>query len=318
MNSLRLRRLQLCPEEIAKMMACSSGTCISLFIVPGPEAKMRQDFEYLITQIEADLDKFYQLDASETEALLQPIADVLDNPELGFLKQGGGLFVSDQEAYYYPGLQLHSSRAMVDDYFYVLPLFVTYSQQPCFPLLVIDKEKLVLYRISQGQKQAVALPEQIDASWYHQLEQEFQLQQQLLIFCQEQALCEQWSASLTARYPTLEIRHVHRKYPQQNLVEAALEKMASGSKQLAAISQYHDLSFTERILDDTSQLAQAAYNSRIETLFLVDEGRKDSSRGLLELINRAAIYTYINEGNIYLARSGELNGVSLAAAILRY
>ncbi len=319
MNSVSLRPRQLCHEEITEILEYSTGPCVSLFIVPASESQMRQDCFYLLEQIEADLEKFYQLDSDETQALLQSIHDVAENPDSDFLKQGGGLFVSEQDVFYYPGLQLHCSRAMVDDYFYVLPLFVKYAYQPCFPLLLITPDKLSLYRISPEKKQELDLPDQVDADWYRQLEQEFE-HQQLLIFCQEQALCEQWSETLSARYPEIEIRHLQRKHPQQNLLDAALEKMANRlyPEQLAAISQYQELSLTERTLDDTSQLAQAAYNSRVETLFLVDEGRKDSSRGLLELINRAAIYTYMNEGNIYLARPEDLNGASLAAAILRY
>jgi len=320
MNSVSIRPRQLCHEEITEILECSAGPCISFFIVSGSEPQMQQDFDELLAQVKIDLEKFYTLDLEETEALLEPILTAAQNDEIGLLKQGGGLFVSQAEVYYYPGLQLLQSRAMVDDYFYVLPLFVKYAHYPCFPLLLITSDSIELYRVSQERKVQVPLPEKVDSNWFSQFKKEIQDKCQLVIFCQEQALCESWTETLSEKYPQLEIRHLQRKQPHQNLLALAWEKMAEWfyPEQLAAISEYQALSFTERILDDTSQLAQAAYNSRIETLFLIDQGRQDSSRGLLELINRAAIYTYMNEGNIYLAQPGELNGASLAAAILRY
>lgn len=111
-------------------------------------------------------------------------------------------------------------------------------------------------------------------------------------------------------------------------------------EQEAALLHYQTLRDTPKALQDIVSVAQAAYNSRVEKLFLVvahhyalpkrsgnghahhdgqdGKGQSAQHRRMDELLNRAAIYTYLNGGEVYTVSPDQLADAEQAAAILRY
>ncbi|MBI4671000.1 MAG: hypothetical protein HY741_04955 [Chloroflexi bacterium] len=100
-----------------------------------------------------------------------------------------------------------------------------------------------------------------------------------------------------------------------------------------ALVQYQKLAGTRRTCHTLSQVLPAAFQARIEILFLQDGGAKwgyfhpetgalseyDQSAGNdEELLNLAALETLRGEGDVYLLRADDMPAAALAAAILRY
>lgn len=106
-----------------------------------------------------------------------------------------------------------------------------------------------------------------------------------------------------------------------------------GADRRAAAERYGDLSGTGRATDDLDTVVPAALDGRVDTLFVArgvrrwgrfdadsraiehhDEQRADSE----DLLDRAAVLTFVNSGEVYSVEPDEVPGGGSLAAIFRY
>jgi len=100
-----------------------------------------------------------------------------------------------------------------------------------------------------------------------------------------------------------------------------------------ALEQYEQLLGTGKASNDLKAVVAAAYGGRIEVLFTnLDEQRwgkfdpaseeviihEQEKPGDDDLLNFAAIHTYLHDGTIYTLTAGEMPDGALTAALLRY
>lgn len=100
-----------------------------------------------------------------------------------------------------------------------------------------------------------------------------------------------------------------------------------------AIDRYHQLSATERTTTDLVQIVQSAFHGRVDTVFMpvdiqvwgqADLGtgevtvHPDHESGDEDLLDLAAVQTFINQGEVFVFQQAEMPVSALVAAILRY
>jgi hypothetical protein len=103
--------------------------------------------------------------------------------------------------------------------------------------------------------------------------------------------------------------------------------------QEGAAAQYRQLTGTGRVVSDISGVVTAAYEGRIETLFVaidvqqwgifhgesrVVEVHQEAVAGSEDLVNVAAMYTLQRRGTVYAVAPQQMPDRTPAAAILRY
>ena len=101
----------------------------------------------------------------------------------------------------------------------------------------------------------------------------------------------------------------------------------------AAAAQYRQLAGTGRAVSDIGAILTAAYECRVDTLFIASdrqewgyfhvesrtvEAHREASAGDDDLLNVAAIYTLLKRGTIYAVELDQMPEHTPAAAILRY
>ncbi len=101
----------------------------------------------------------------------------------------------------------------------------------------------------------------------------------------------------------------------------------------AAFARYHQLSASDQTATDLVQIVHSAYNGRVDTIFVpvgvqvwgqagTDTGEVtvhvDHESGDEDLLDLAAVQTFINRGQVFVVPQEEMPGQVLAAAILRY
>ncbi len=124
----------------------------------------------------------------------------------------------------------------------------------------------------------------------------------------------------------LSARELHQELVEQ--VEPLLH-----TQRQKALKRLNDLYSTEKTSIELKEVAQAAFNSRVQTLFVLKEegpkGQIDTetnqvkviSGGIDEsqdLINMATLHTVLNGGEVFSLDAGEIEGATQLAAILRY
>jgi hypothetical protein len=103
--------------------------------------------------------------------------------------------------------------------------------------------------------------------------------------------------------------------------------------QEAAAARYRDLVGTGRATDDITAIIPAAYDGRVDSLFVAAgvqqwgifhpesrlvEPHGEAIAGAEDLLDVAAMYTLLRRGTVYAVAPGQMPDRTPAAAILRY
>ena len=133
-------------------------------------------------------------------------------------------------------------------------------------------------------------------------------------------------AGLTGNPEKMSIGQMHEK-------SWAVAKEYFSKKRKAEIARYEEMRGTGLAIDDAEDIARAAREGRIDTLFLETGCRQwghiDSESQTVELHAKrqigdadltdfAAVHTYLKNGKVISAPSDEISGIEGCAALLRY
>ena len=321
-------------QDLKSLLEHREQPALSLYLPAAGASRARELFQQGLQEAEAQLDE-YGLSTGEQSQLLEPVRELLQAP--GIWRQsadGLAVFSSGQYFHYYFSAAMPEIRVVVDDYFYVIPLITDYLLQKPFYILDLNRLSPRLYLATQqdiceATLDGLAAPVQVGLERLARQVRRF-LQGRLgplLVVCQDSQRFKILRDLLTLEGLELEcyqceadactLKDLHQQAWQQLVPLLRLDYDN-------ALRSYRALEHSAQILQDVAAVAQAAYNSRVEKLFLVaskqpgGKGAYFQRRRIEELLNRAAIYTYLNGGEVYTVLPEQLSGIQDAAAILRY
>lgn len=146
--------------ELQSLVAAQGSSCVSIYL-PTHEAgrEIRQDpirLKNLLSEVENKLAQ--SSDSGDTEKLLQPATDLLENRDFWQHQQAGlALFLSPDSFSYYRLPLEFDAFTFVGDRFYTRPLVPLLSEDGQFYALAASQNKVVLYQATRHQVRVVAL-----------------------------------------------------------------------------------------------------------------------------------------------------------------
>ena len=146
--------------EIQTLNSAQGSPCVSIYL-PTHEAgrEIRQDPIRLKNQLSEAEKQLNQLDDSiDTEALLRPAADLLEDQDFWQHQQAGlALFLSPDSFYYYRLPLTFESFTLVGDKFYTQPLVPLLSADGQFYVVAASQNQVGLYQATRHQVRLVDL-----------------------------------------------------------------------------------------------------------------------------------------------------------------
>jgi len=323
-------------QNLKSLLEHRGKPAVSIYLpqATGPETRLA--YLQALTEVEAQLEDS-EFNARELTVIASRLHDLQDAPV--FWRQaadGLALFVSAEHFLYSGSAFVAEQQVVVDEFFYLIPLITHYLSHKTFHILNLNGPLPQLYLASQHEIRR--LPELPTSSsgpdlavlaaglrpfFQHQLSP-------LLVVCTDRRRFETFQTLLSQQSQPLDCHHCDTVATSMvRLHQEAWRRIAPvlQAELNEALSAYSALADTPKAVQDVTSVAQAAYNSRIDKLFLVAPIQLDKDpaprkglhrRSVEELLNRAAIYTYLNGGKVYTVRPEELTGAREAAAILRY
>ncbi len=326
-------------QQFKSLLEHRDMPALSVYLPASNPSVVKQLFVEAQREAEAQLDT-YGLHPLEMQELLVPLQELTQQPDFwNQAVQGLAVYVSADDSWTYFQAVTPDLRVIADDYFYVIPLITHYLNHKNFYVLNLSQDQLSqnenqlqarLYAASQLEITEIPLlsaelngPDNL-AELARELSGFLHIRvSPILIVCPQQStyrqLCELFLANglkLECHYAelnTVSLPELHQQAWQQLAPVLRFE-------QAEALRDYQTLQDSTKILHDVMAVVQAAYNSRVAKLFLVTRPPQPSSRSqrVEDMLNRAAIYTYLNGGEVYTVQAEELSGTEQAAAILRY
>lgn len=317
-------------QDLKSLLEHRGKPALSIYIPASDLSDVSQRFREARAAAEAELDE-YALNATEIRALLAPLQQLAEDPDFcQQATQGMALYLSAEKVWPYFQAVTPDLRVVADDYFYVIPLITHYLTHRTFYVINLNDPKPRLYVASQLDITEIPLyaPALQNTGAIRQLALELQdfLQVRLsplLIICRDELRYHQLHDLLSASGLSVECHHCQADTPSlQGLHQQVWDQIAPllRLEQEEALRDYQTLQNSSKILRDVVSVVQAAYNSRVDKLFLVKRPSAYSHRSqrVDDLLNQATIYTYLNGGEVYTVEPDVLSGAEQAAAILRY
>lgn len=325
-------------QNLRSLLEHRGKPAVSLYLPQATGPATRLAYRQVLAEVEAQLEDF-EFDAREVELIIARLRTLQDSPV--FWRQAADglvLFVSAEHFLYSGSAFAPTRQVVVDEFFYLIPLITHYLNYKTFHILNLNGPLPQLYLASQHEIRRLpdfpAGPASADSAalaigllpfFQHQLSP-------LLVVCSDRTRFDALCQVLDHQPYALECHHCDtRATSLPRLHQEAWQRIAPvlQAELDEALSAYIALADTPKAVQDVSSVAQAAYNSRIDKLFLVapiqldkeppsTPAKEHQRRRVDELLNRAAIYTYLNGGKVYTVRPEELSGAREAAAILRY
>lgn len=290
--------------------------------------------ERVTGRLNAALDQAVQVLDEDERDLIQPQLQALQEnaQENNFQSRaaaGLALFISRERSLLHFGQITPDRRVVVDDYFYVSPLMTQQSLITPFLVADLNAREPRLFRATQVHFNEQALAESPDSDPFQSLVQELHRrqgadQQPLVIASYNPDRFNALKARLEREGLGKSLSHLPEK-SSAALHQQAWENLTPLLRETRqnALQGYRQIQDSAKVLEDLQAVAQAAYNSRVEKLFLLTASNGQHpplwhSWRMEDLLNRATIYTWLNGGSIFTVQPDELPVQSRAAAILKY
>lgn len=321
-------------QQFKSLLEHRDMPALSVYLPASSPSLVRELFAEAQREAESQLDE-YGLHPLEMQELLAPLQELTQQPDFWIKAvQGLAVYVSADDSWIYFQAVTPDLRVIADDYFYVIPLITHYLNHKNFYVLNLSQHQgqtyAKLYAASQLEITEIPLlsaelngPDAL-AELARELSGFLHIRVSPILIISPQRstyrqLCEFFLANglkLECHYAelnTVSLPELHQQACQQLAPVLRFE-------QAEALRDYQTLQDSTKILHDVLAVVQAAYNSRVAKLFLVTRPPQPSSRSqrVEDMLNRAAIYTYLNGGEVYTVQAEELSGTEQAAAILRY
>lgn len=294
----------------------------------------RCDSHRVNNRLKAALDQALEVLDEEERDVLQPHLKPLQENlhEVSFqarAAEGLALFMSRDRALLHFGQITPDRRVVVDDYFYVSPLMTQQSLITPFLVADLNAPSPRLFRATQVHFNEQPLGDSPASDPFQSLVQELHRRHStephpLVIASYHPDRFNALKSRLEREGLGKSITHL----PEKSSVALHQQAWQQLSPQLnqarqSALQGYRQVQDSAKVLDDLHAVAQAAYNSRVEKLFLLTASNGQHpplwhSWRMEDLLNRATIYTWLNGGSIFTVQPDELPVHSRAAAILKY
>ncbi len=359
-------------SELKHLIENNNKPAISIFLPTHPVSKSdRRDQIELkngLKQAEILLEE-HDLSGANTPELLQPARELLDDAYFWqHQNKGLAIYLAPGFSRIYRLPIAFKQEVIVNSRFQITPLLPFFEGQQSFYILALSLNQIKIFEASEYEIEAVStdqLPQDLqalfkDGVFETQLQGKNDLGQdkkeQIHQYCQ--AINKGLSGFLKKTKAPLVVASVdelyaifkqHCDYP--GLIASALsgnpedlseaELLKQGLRQVmpvlkkekqAALASVEALQTAHKLLCHTDQVLQAAYNSRVEKLFLI---QNNHTKGIIneagrvlrhapvdpddqDLVNLAAIHTLLNGGEVYTIAAGCIKNANEVAALLRY
>lgn len=357
-------------SELKHLIENTSKPAISIFLPTHPVSHADRhdqiELKNALKHAELLLEE-HDLTGASTPELLQPARDLLDDlPFWQQQNQGLAIYLAPGFTRIYRLPIAFEKEVIVNSRFQITPLLPFFESQHTFYILALSLNQFQLFEASQYELAAIPtehLPQDLQhlldaADFEDRLPSGAGSERKDWIHLYCQAINQGLSSFLKiAKAPLVvasedylyEIFKQHCDYP--GLIDqpisgnpkhialnvlfaqglAAVKPVLEKEKQ-AALSSIEALQANQKLLCQTDQVLRAAYNSRVEKLFLIQnyhgKGLLDKTGRVLrhasidpddqDLVNLAAIHTLLNGGEVYTVEPGCIRNANEVAAVLRY
>jgi hypothetical protein len=336
-------------SDLRRLIAAGPGPYISIYLRAHRALPEKfQDpirMQSLILRAGEKLDAF-PVDANAAGILLQPLRELVS--QTGFWQhpaEGVALFRSFTHFSKYRVAFKVPELVVVSGAFHLKPLFPAVESDRRFLLLALSRRQVKVFQGTPAVLSELTIPElpeyeaadeseQILLPYFRRVDELLRLtligEGTPVILAAPHSLCTIYKQA--SSYPNLLEAGIHgdpAELPVEKLHQMGWEIASKYFLELRnkAADEYYQLWHTQRASKDPAAVLAAARQGRVKTLFVAagvqDWGQSNPSGAEHaphgeDLLNLAAMETFVGGGAVYAVPTGEVPGRGVAAAVFRY